>query len=65
MKGRTREVVKRHSSTIIPLLSMDDVEVENKVPNDIISTPPVSKAKKQPRRKAAEICRHRIRQQLS
>ena len=66
MKGGTREVVKRHSSTLIPLLSSDEPL------NEVVEVHPPSipyesaeGSRKLPQRKAASKCRSKLKECFS
>jgi len=65
LKGGTREIVKRHSCAIIPLLSPTDSEDSDipSVSNDPVD--PVTSVTKRPQRRAANRCRDKLRQQLT
>jgi len=68
MKGGTREVVKRHSSTLIPLLSSDDTVSDVAAgpnPDSDISYKSAEISLKRPQRKAASLCKTRMSEQLS
>ena len=61
LKGKTRELVKRHSSTIIPMLrTYDDHETNQMIDNQ---QPEMEKAQR-PVRKAAEISREKSKEML-
>ena len=51
LKGKTKEYVKRHSSTLIPLLSVNEEKVNNNEQNTLIEDPKHVR----PMRKAAEV----------
>ena len=62
LKGRTRECVKRHASSLIPMLQVGNEDIDSESQESTINKTPIIK---RPTRKAAEVSRQQTKDMLT